>query len=65
MTSESFSEYLAIPIAERSGDGRWKAGLLIRSDDPRGDRPAKSLGERVFDSREAALEFARSEYGGM
>ncbi|MDQ6629306.1 MAG: hypothetical protein M3Z29_12825 [Pseudomonadota bacterium] len=59
------ADYQALAIAECWGDRGWRAGVLVRADDPRGDRPAKSLGHRVFDSREAALEFARSEYGGL
>lgn len=52
----------ATPIAEPWGDRRWKAGVLLSGDDARGDRPSKSLGEQLFDSRDAALKFAESEY---
>lgn len=57
--------YQAIPIAESWGDSGWKAGVLLSADDARGDRPAKSLGEQVFGTREAALDFAQSEYGSL
>ena len=38
---------------------------LLSGDDARGDRPAKSLGEQLFSSREDAWEFAESEYGSL
>ena len=34
--------------------------MLLSGDDARGDRPAKSLGEQLFASREDALQFAES-----
>lgn len=58
-------EYSATPIAESWGDSGWKAGVLLSGGDARGDRPAKSLGPQVFGSREAALDFAQSEYGAL
>lgn len=58
-------EYRVTPIAESWGDSGWKAGVLLSGGDARGDRPAKSLGSQVFESREAALDFAQSEYGGL
>lgn len=58
-------EYEVTPIAECWGDSGWKAGVLLSGGDPRGDRPAKSLGDQVFPSREAALDFAQSEYGSL
>lgn len=57
--------YLATPIVEAWGDSGWKAGVLLSGDDARGDRPAKSLGERLFASQEDAWHFAESEYGGL
>ena len=57
--------YVAIPIAESWGDSGWKAGVLLRGDDARGDRPAKSLGDQLFGSRDEALHFAQSEYGSL
>ena len=57
--------YQAIPIAESWGDSGWKAGVLLSGDDARGDRPAKSLGQQLFGTREAALDFAQSEYGSL
>lgn len=57
--------YQAIPIAEMWGDSGWRAGVLLSGDDARGDRPAKSLGEQLFGTREAALDFAQSEYGSL
>jgi len=59
-----FAEYEAEPIAEPWGDSGWRAGVVLGADDARG-HGAESLGERVFDSREAALSFARSEYGAL
>ena len=59
------SGYEAIPIVEPWGDSGWKAGVLLSAGDPRGDRPAKCLGEQLFESREEALEFASSEYGRL
>lgn len=58
-------EYRATPIAESWGDSGWKAGVLLSGGDARGDRPAKSLGPQLFGSREAALDFAQSEYGAL
>ncbi len=57
--------YQVTPIVEPWGDSRWRAGVLLSGDDARGDRPAKSLGEQLFDSREAAWQFAESEYGDL
>ena len=59
------SAYEATPIAECWGDSGWRAGVLLSADDARGDRPAKSLSERVFPSREEALTYAQSEYGAL
>ena len=58
-------EFQVTPIVEPWGDGEWKAGVLLSAGDARGELPAKSLSAHVFDSREAALEFAESEYGGL
>lgn len=58
-------EYRVTPIAESWGDSGWKAGVLLSGGDARGDRPAKSLCDQLFDSREAALDFAQSEYGAL
>lgn len=56
-------EYRATPIAEGWGDTDWRAGVLLSgSDDPRGDRPAKSLYPHLFPSQEEALQFARGEW---
>jgi hypothetical protein len=57
--------YHATPIVEPWGDSGWKAGVLLSGGDARGDRPAKSLGERLFSSREDAWQFAESEYGSL
>jgi hypothetical protein len=57
--------YWATPLVEPWGDAGWKAGVLLSGDDARGDRPAKSLGEQLFASREDAWEFAASEYGSL
>ena len=59
------AEYEVEPIAEPWGDSGWRAGVVLGADEARGHQGAKSLGERVFDSREAALSFARSEYGAL
>ncbi len=59
------SGYEATPIVEPWGDSGWKAGVLLSCSDARGDRPAKSLGEQLFPSREDALQFAESEYGAL
>ena len=59
------SGYEVTPIVEPWGDSGWKAGVLLSSGDPRGDRPAKCLGDQLFSSREDALEFASSEYGRL
>ena len=63
--SSGGESYQAIPIVERWGDDGWKAGVLLSAGDARGERPAKSLGERVFASREDAWRFANSEYGSL
>jgi hypothetical protein len=64
--SEATSEgYRFTPIVEPWGDSGWRAGVLLSADDARGDRPAKSLGEQLFASREDALQFAESEYGTL
>jgi hypothetical protein len=39
--------------------------VLLSGGDARGDRPAKSLGERLFSSPEDAWQFAESEYGSL
>jgi hypothetical protein len=66
MSSAPASEgYRATPIVERWGDSCWKAGVLLSGDDARGDRPAKSLGDQLFASREDAWQFAESEYGSL
>jgi len=57
--------YRAIPIVEQWGEAGWKAGVLLSAGDPRGERPAKSLGEQLFASREDAWQFANSEYGSL
>ena len=57
--------YQLIPIVEPWGDVGWKAGVLLSAGDARGERPAKSLGEQVFASREDAWQFANSEYGSL
>jgi hypothetical protein len=62
---EAIGEYKVTPIAESWGESGWKAGVLLSGGDARGDRPAKSLGDQLFDSREAALDYARSEYGSL
>ena len=64
--SEANQGYRATPIVEPWGDSGWKAGVLLSGgDDARGDRPAKSLGEQLFASREDAWQFAESEYGSL
>lgn len=63
--SDPTGAYQAIPIAESWGDSGWKAGVLLSANDARGDRPAKSLNARLFGTREAALDFAQSEYGSL
>lgn len=63
--SRSDTGYLAIPIAEPWGDACWRAGVLLSGDEPRGDRPAKSLSPRLFGTREDAMHFAESEYGRL
>ena len=64
--SEAGGGYRATPIVEPWGDSGWKAGVLLSGgDDARGDRPAKSLGEQLFASREDAWHFAESEYGSL
>jgi hypothetical protein len=57
--------YRVTPIVEPWGDAGWKAGVLLSAGDARGERPAKSLGERVFASQEDAWQFANSEYGSL
>ena len=64
-TSSWGESYQAIPIVEPWGDDGWKAGVLLCAGDARGERPAKSLGEQVFASREDAWQFANSEYGSL
>ena len=59
------NQYRATPIAESWGDSGWMAGVLLSGGDARGDRPAKSLSAQLFESREAALDFAQSEYGTL
>jgi len=64
--SEPGNGYWATPIVEPWGDSGWKAGVLLSGgDDARGDRPAKSLGDQLFASREDAWRFAESEYGSL
>lgn len=65
MADRDFDGYSATPIAEPCGDAGWRAGVLLSAGDARGDRPAKSLCDRLFGSREDALTFAESEYGGL
>ena len=57
--------YHVEPIVEPWGDAGWKAGVLLSAGEARGDRPAKSLGDQVFASREDAWQFANSEYGSL
>ncbi len=57
--------YRAVPIVEQWGDAGWKAGVLLSAGEARGERPAKSLGEQLFASREDAWQFANSEYGSL
>ena len=57
--------YRVVPIVEYWGDVGWKAGVLVSAGDPRGDRPAKSLSAELFESREAALQFAQAQYSGL
>ena len=64
-TSSWGEAYRATPIVEPWGDAGWKAGVLLSGGDARGDRPAKSLGEHLFASREDAWQFAESEYGSL
>ena len=64
-TSSWGESYQAIPIVEPWGDDGWKAGVLLCAGDARGERPAKSLGEQVFASRDDAWQFANSEYGSL
>jgi hypothetical protein len=66
MSDSEKNGYRATPIVEPWGDSGWKAGVLLSGgDDARGDRPAKSLGEQLFASREDAWQFAESEYGSL
>jgi hypothetical protein len=64
-SSSTETGYRAIPIAEPWGDAYWRAGVLLSADEPRGDRPAKSLSPRLFGTREDAMHFAESEYGRL
>ena len=57
--------YQAIPIVEQWGDAGWKAGVLLSAGEARGERPAKSLGDQLFASREDAWQYANSEYGSL
>ena len=63
--SSSSEGYRSIPIAEPWGEAGWRAGVLLQGDDARGDRPIRSLGARIFESADSALDFARSEYGDL
>lgn len=65
MSNDAREGYQATPIVEQWGDSGWRAGVLLSSDEARGDRPAKSLGEQLFASREDAWQFAESEYGSL
>ena len=58
MSDQAADGYQFTPIVEPWGDSGWKAGVLLSAGDARGDRPAKSLGERLFSSREDAWQFA-------
>jgi hypothetical protein len=64
-TSYAADGYYAVPIVEPWGDEGWRAGVLLGCGDARGDRPAKSLGAKLFSSREDAWQFAESEYGSL
>jgi hypothetical protein len=64
-TSSWGEAYRAIPIVEPWGDSAWKAGVLLSAGEARGERPAKSLGDQLFASREDAWLFANSEYGSL
>jgi hypothetical protein len=64
-TSSWGEAYRATPIVEPWGDAGWRAGVLLSGGDARGDRPAKSLSEQLFASREDAWQFAESEYGSL
>ena len=64
-TSAWGEAYRAIPIVEPWGDAGWKAGVLLSGGDARGDRPAKSLCDHLFASREDAWHYAESEYGSL
>lgn len=57
--------YLATPIVEPWGDSGWRAGVVLSGDGGRGNGAAKSLGERLFSSREDAWKFAESQYGDL
>jgi hypothetical protein len=63
-TSTWGDAYRATPIVEPWGAG-WKAGVLLSGGDARGDRPAKSLCDQLFASREDAWHYAESEYGSL
>jgi hypothetical protein len=66
MSETTASEgYRFTPIVEPWGDSGWRAGVLLSGDDARGDRPAKSLADQLFASREDAWQFAESEYGSL
>ena len=58
----SVGDYVAMPIAESLGDGRWKAGVAISEGQARGDRPAKCMFAKLFLSRDEALSFASSQW---
>lgn len=63
MNEHRTAGYETVPIVESCGDTGWRAGVLLLVDGPRGTRSAKSLGTTVFSSRDAAWQFAESEYG--
>jgi hypothetical protein len=52
-------------MSEHASAPWGEAGVLLSAGDARGERPAKSLGEQVFASREDAWQFANSEYGSL
>jgi hypothetical protein len=62
---EAENGYSAVPIVEGGERGEWKAGVLLSVDEPRGVFTARSFSSSIFSSREAALEFAQSEFGGL
>jgi len=65
MSDDGVEGYQFTPIVEPWGDAGWKAGVLLSGDDARGNRAAKSLGDKLFSSREDAWQFAESEYGTL